>query len=189
MPEVSERVRFKYVAHFWVWVFINAQTIQAVCAVLTLFGLFVYAFDTRRIRNATLAQSEASRRPYFTFEANHDLKSGRLTIGAKNVGEGAALSFAIFFGDGTSIQRLQRGFGIAVGENVLLLEGPYKDVCTKMQLSEGVWLEYTDLAQKSYWSSFVCARSANGELIADHYISDTGPLKKKSRMLIGQPRT
>ncbi len=96
---------------FWVWVFINAQTIQAVCAVLALFGLFVYAFDTRRIRNATLAQSEASRRPYFTFEANHDLKSGRLTIGAKNVGEGAALSFAIFFGDGTSTQRLQRGFG------------------------------------------------------------------------------
>jgi hypothetical protein len=71
----------------WKWVYCNSPTIQAACAFIGLFVLGVYAWDTRKIRLATLAQSTASRRPFFSIFQDEHTKVWRLI----NAGSGVAL--------------------------------------------------------------------------------------------------
>ena len=44
---------------------LQLATIQTLCSLVGLAVLCAYAWDTRKIRRATLAQSSASRRPFF----------------------------------------------------------------------------------------------------------------------------
>jgi hypothetical protein len=84
----------------WKWLYFNSSTVQAVCAILASAGLAIYAWDTRRIRQATLSQTDASRRPFFElieedFRAtlNSPAQLERV-LSFRNAGVGIALDVA-----------------------------------------------------------------------------------------------
>ena len=82
---------YHFLGHF---LYYYSPAIQSVCAVLGLLGLGVYAFDTRAIRNATLAQSDASRRPFLDLIANEFSAIGNNAYSVQNNGAGPAISVA-----------------------------------------------------------------------------------------------
>jgi hypothetical protein len=59
---------------FWLWVYYNAQTVQAACAVAGVLGLAIYAYDTRRLRLAAERQIESTIRPVIVIAIADDKK-------------------------------------------------------------------------------------------------------------------
>jgi len=165
---------------FWLWVYINAQTIEAACAVLAFFGLVFYAFDTRQIRYATLAQSNASRRPYFHPEDwkdpnNTEVFKGKEYYQFRNCGAGIAVNISWRFLDDNTAPLVPIGscavrkvkFLFTIDERWI----EYSDI----EAHGGVRLEYEDTAGMRYWTTITLRPMADESV---HALVDTGSAPK-----------
>lgn len=168
---------------FWLWVYYNAQTIQAFSAFLGLLGLALYAMDTRRIRIATLAQSDATRRPYFhpeDWEAPKNLKNApefklKDYYQFKNCGSGIALEVSWRFLSEIDAPLLPLG-SCAVGrvKHIFTADGRWVEY-SEIESHGGVYLEYKDTAGKRYWTTIEIRRMADNTV---HALVDTGSISE-----------
>jgi len=145
----------------WKWIVFNSAAIQAACAILGLLGLFWYAIETRSIRRATLAQSAAARRPYFTLKISREFPGCFIT---RNIGAGIALKAQwIFMGPESAMRPIDLG-SCAVNQRKAFY---YKNevVTAALFISHGgVKVTYTDTAGVKYWSTFT---PQNGIIVVD----------------------
>jgi hypothetical protein len=129
----------------------NADALQAIAAIIGVVALGCYVLDTRRIRKATLAQSEASRRPFFRTSAE-TLESRNLNekFMAINVGEGHALNVTGNFVDRPLPRSVEVGACCKEATAVVTLVDSEQ---TLRNIREsGLLLEYEDTAGKRYWT-------------------------------------
>lgn len=168
---------------FWLWVYYNAPTIQAFSAFMGLLGLAYYARETRRIRIATLAQSDASRRPYFhaeDWEVPKNLQDAEEFEGKdyyqfKNCGSGIALEVCWRFLSDSKAPLVPLG-SCAVGRVKYIFTSDWRWVeYDEIESHEGVYLEYKDTAGKRYWTKITIKRMADNTL---HTLVDTGSISK-----------
>lgn len=149
---------------------------QACSAIAGVIGLAVYAFDTRKIRNATLAQTEASRRPFFAFNTNLDKSRNVLSVTAENVGTGHAMDLHIYNGKGESLQSIELGICIVIHGVLLVMQGDAALITGRLASQDGVRLEYADTAGKRYWSACKPTLDKHGKIVPDHFIDSTGEI-------------
>jgi len=135
----------------WKWVFVNSTAIQATCAVLGLLGLIWYALETRSIRKATLAQSAASRRPYFHLVRSKEFPGCHV---AKNIGSGIALKVQwTFLGPEFITRPIEMG-SCAVNQRKFFYFKGEPVPSGLLRSHGGVRMTYTDTAGVRYWTTF-----------------------------------
>lgn len=150
---------------------------------LALGGLAWYAVETMWIRKATLSQSEASRRPFFTFALTRMTDGSIFGLKMKNVGTGHALHVLVSSSSLPNEQVPQNGDTIAVGEDYLLfqaalspatiLAGHLEAVGTVVR--SGVKIMYEDIAGKKYWSTYTRVQEQ-----PEVFATDTGEVRGPS---------
>ena len=130
----------------WKWVYYNSQTLQATCAFIGLLVLGVYAWDTHKIRMATLAQSSASRRPFFNIFLDKETQTWHLV----NAGSGVALSVTWNYRiDSPLSAPLSLGAIAPTGHRALRIDQEPVDTAKLIDL-RGVRVNYSDTAGKRY---------------------------------------
>jgi cystathionine beta-lyase/cystathionine gamma-synthase len=135
----------------WKWVYFNAPTIQAVCSVFGLIGLTWYAVETKRIREATLSQSAASRRPFMTLVISEEFLG---CYELKNIGSGIALHLQwSFMGPDVEMRPMDLGSCAVHQRKFFLYKGEYVPI-EQVQSHGGIRVTYTDTADVQYWSTF-----------------------------------
>ncbi len=129
---------------------------QAVGAFAGLIVLGIYAFDTRRIREATLNQSSASRRPFFILTTDSPMQ-GVSVWQIKNVGVGPALETTWEYKDPIlREQSLTQVGAVAPGSVVTIREANGPIGARDLTVRGGLRITYTDTAGKVYWSEIGC---------------------------------
>ena len=157
------------------WLYYNSPSIQAVAALLALLGLGLYTLETWRIRRATLAQGDASRRSYFQArDWKNEPSSGfgkTFYLEFLNCGSGIALDVRWRFLHKNEMTPVVIG-SCAVGM-VKFLFSENQEWITYEAIREmgGVRLEYSDTSGRRYWST-VTLLNMKGDSI--HYSIDTG---------------
>jgi len=165
------------------WVYYNAQTIQAVAAILAFVGLLVYAWDTRLIRKATLtttratlAQGDASRRPYFQPEDWENTKGEKAFEGKdyyqfRNCGAGIALNVRWRFLNqlGSPMKRIG---SCAVGQvKYVFVAGERWIEFPEIVEHGGLYLQYEDTSGLTYWTTITIVWMLDKTI---HPLVDTG---------------
>ena len=174
-------VTLSHMCHgFWLGVYNNAPTIQVVVAIAGSGLLIWYAIATQGIWNSTLAQSVASRRPYFHAEDWENKNkipefSDRYYYQFNNTGPGIALNVRWrYLNDPTGFLIPIGSCG--VGRVKFLFDKDQRwidfDEITK---HEGVYLEYEDTAKRCYWTTIKVLTMADDTI---HTLVDTGSLSK-----------
>ena len=131
------------------------EWIQAVCAILALGGLVWYCLETKSIREASIAQSEASRHPFPMLAGIANM--GKV-LSIVNAGEGIALNVRWRFCN--EIDDDLRGLGsITVNDQRQLTVSGIKASFSYFKSGNGIRVIYTDTAFKQYWTEI-------------HYVSD-----------------
>lgn len=131
----------------------HAGAIQAVCAVIGVLGLGWYAVETSIIRRATLAQSDASRLPFFELVTGPMVGDHETTFLARTVTSAIALNVAWRFlghpDDWHEVGACSQG----VWQYLEDREGPVTDA--RLFLSGyGIAIRFTDTAGKRYEQVF-----------------------------------
>ena len=141
--------------------------IQAVCAIFALVGLVVYAWDTRQFKMATLAQSEASRRPFFEYLTRWEQWTNGPPPGVKrvevvslkNTGVGIALDVTwrpLHYGE---VQRRAKPMprpldSVSPDGELRIPVGKRELTSEHVQRLGGILITYTDTAGKEYFTMF-----------------------------------
>jgi hypothetical protein len=139
--------------HPWHWLSYgqNADALQAVAAIFGIVGLICYVSETSRIRKATLAQSEATRRPFFrTSDKTLYSRDLNEVFQAMNDGEGHALSITCNFIDNPLSQPVDLGACCKGTTIVVVLVENEQTLRNIREL--GLRLEYEDTGRKRYWT-------------------------------------
>ncbi|MGI4756598.1 MAG: hypothetical protein ACRYGF_07085 [Janthinobacterium lividum] len=138
-----------------------AEWWQVGIASIGLAMLCFYSLETRRIRQATLAQSDASRRPFITIHATEP------HLIFKNSGAGPALDVKAIFSNGDDYQPDPIG---AVGVTDLFhVDYLLAPVTYEMILQTILKFGYTDTAGKPYWTTFRNVKTG--------WVTDTGTVE------------
>jgi hypothetical protein len=146
--------------------------IQALSAAAGVLGLAIYAFDTRIIRRATLAQSEASRRPFIVPRSLHTAK-----VDFENAGQGPALSLRCRWmdtPDETSFFHPDDVGAVPVGGTFQVVTMSRIVGLPSVRMS-GLRIFYKDTAGKEYWTTI---RVEN-----ERFVIDTGPTKADETLI------
>jgi hypothetical protein len=141
--------------------------LQAIIAALAFGGLIWYAIVTTQIRNATIKQSEASRRPYIRAVLVEDISPNTLVLFA-NEGLGPALSMTVSHeSQGLHSNPFYNG-SVGVGENFYGAMS-HNNMLNYQALQSPVRFVYTDTAKKKYWTTISYREGL--------FISDTGDVE------------
>jgi hypothetical protein len=125
--------------------------IQAMSAALGVIGLGLYALDTRTIRNESLAQGTANRRPSFNLE--YGLIGSDFVFEVMNVGSGVALGAKWKFHRSIDALEFESIGDVAVGSRrALRISHRYATEADFIWGDDAIRLVYTDTAKKEYWS-------------------------------------
>ena len=148
--------------------------VQAGSAIAGVAGLAIYAWDTRQIRQATLDQVQASRRPFFVFSFSPVSPGNHFELLAKNIGTGHAFNFRVTTGDGTSIPGHTENSVVQSGTDRTLISDKEFDLYFDFAMHNGVRLEYEDLAGTCYWSAYKNRDKAARQSSSESFILSYG---------------
>jgi hypothetical protein len=141
--------------------------IQAIATILTFGALIVYAIDTRKIRKATLSQSEAARRPYISAIPRTDSDGENSRVLFVNQGSGPILNLTVSHLKGYPNVTPNYNGAVGVQESFYACFDYQKFIDVRDISEFGVRFSYTDTAKKRYWTTI---RLVNNNM----YVSDTG---------------
>lgn len=165
-----------------------SPAIQAVCAILALIDLAVYAFDTRAIRVATLAQSDASRRPFLDLITNDFSYIGNQAFSLKNNGVGPAISVA-WAPVGLEDAALLHVGALSVGAKVDF-GGAFNNLDEEgFNEHGGVAIVYSDTAGRDYVQLFVLRDDASVRNVILSKDSPRNDASEAARYRVGKDRT
>lgn len=120
----------------WQWVLIgnNATAVQTIAAVLGLFILCKYAWDTRTLARASTRQLEAQQMPFLSIDIVNRICS------VKNFGSGPAINIDLAYAGETDC----RVPSLAAGD-----KGPYLGIFTEL-VNRDITVNYESLSGTKY---------------------------------------
>lgn len=142
---------------------------QTITGVLGLVGLLWYTRETKKIREATVRQAEAARRPYLRVidpGPNAGLHAPALFM---NQGTGPALNVRAAYLDENLLKHAHDNGSAGVGEKLYAAFGTQKFLLWHELADRGVRFTYTDTGNKKYWTTI---KQTGGS-----YFSNTGEVE------------